>query len=56
MYKEDDVFVSKEYLFKVQSITPGSEKRNTFAKTKIDLAKFCSCDTSEAREVFIPLK
>lgn len=56
MYKEHDTILTKEYHFKVQSVAPGSEKRTTFAKTKIDLAKYCSCDTNEPREVFIPLQ
>jgi hypothetical protein len=57
MYKENEAIMSKEYYFKVQSISGGSnKKRSTFAKTKIDLAKYCNCDSNEAREVYIPLR
>ena len=57
MYKESDSILSKEYFFKVQSVTGGSQKkRSTFAKTKIDLAKYCSCESNDAREVYIPLR
>lgn len=57
MYKENDTILGKEYFFKVQSVSGGhNKKRNTFAKTKIDLAKYCSCESSDAREVYIPLR
>ena len=57
MYKENDSILGKEYFFKVQSVSGGpSKKRSTFAKTKIDLAKYCSCESNDPREVYIPLR
>ena len=57
MYKENDSILAKEYYFKVQAISGGAnKKRSTFAKTKIDLAQYCTCESNEPREVYIPLR
>lgn len=47
----------KESIFKVQTISgKHGEKRNTFAKCKIDLAQFCSCEATGSKEVVLPLR
>lgn len=47
----------KESVFKVQTISgKHGEKRKTFAKCKIDVAQFCSCEATGSKEVVLPLR
>ncbi len=45
MYRQDNAFLPKEYIFKVQEVRNkawGSEKRKTTAKGRVDMSQYCS--------------
>jgi hypothetical protein len=46
IYRENNVFLAKEYTFKVQTLTTSllssGSSRKTIAKAKLDLSQFCS--------------
>lgn len=60
IYKHNDAYNPKEYYFKVQHVkksSKGKDERKTIAKTKVDLARFCTTDPDPApQEVFLQLK
>ena len=56
VYQENGRLMGKDYLFKVQAVEPGTSKRSTFAKCKIDMAQFCSLDGHDVREIDVKLK
>lgn len=56
VYKDGEGFKPKEYYFKIQDIIGNNKKRHTFAKCKIDLAKYCSCKSNETQDVTIPIR
>jgi hypothetical protein len=58
MYRDGNDFAQKEYSFKLQGVKGEGkdEKPTTFAKTQIDLAAYCSCETSGTRELIVELR
>eukprot|EP00884_Botryococcus_braunii_P001061 jgi/Botrbrau1/10956/Bobra.0383s0011.1 len=56
-YKDGNTFLPKESTFKVQTVRgKHGEKRDTFAKCKVDLAQFCSCEATGSKELVLPLR
>jgi hypothetical protein len=59
MYKDDNKFHSKEFVFKIQSAKGKSseEDRKTIGKLRVDLSQFCGSDVEgQPQEVFLQLK
>lgn len=58
MYRDGTSFAQKEYSFKLQGVKREGkdEKPVTFAKTQIDLANYCSCESSGTRDLIVELR
>ena len=58
MVKDGHRFLPKEYSLKLQAVGQGKggEHRQTIAKCRLDLARYCSCDQVFAQEVTLELK
>eukprot|EP00891_Asterochloris_glomerata_P007174 jgi/Astpho2/7174/fgenesh1_pg.00113_%23_17_t len=58
MVKDGHRFLPKEYSLKLQAVGQGKggEQRQTIAKCRLDLARYCSCDQVFAQEVTLELK
>jgi hypothetical protein len=59
MYRDGNTFASKEYSFKLQGVKGSvpDEKPFTFAKNEVNLAEYCSCDSSgDTRELIVELR
>lgn len=58
MVKDGHRFLPKEYSLKLQAVGQGKggEQRQTIAKCRLDLGRYCSCDQVFAQEVTLELK
>ena len=58
MVKDGHRFLPKEYSLKLQAVGQGKggEQRQTIAKCRLDVARYCSCDQVFAQEVTLELK
>ncbi|BDA50230.1 hypothetical protein COCOBI_15-3590 [Coccomyxa sp. Obi] len=57
LYRSGNTFAQKEYSFKLQGVKGESkdERPRTFAKAQIDLAAYCSCESSGTRDLIVEL-
>ncbi|CAL8465261.1 g4796 [Coccomyxa elongata] len=57
LYRSGNTFAQKEYSFKLQGVKgEGKDERpRTFAKAQIDLAAYCSCESSGTRDLIVEL-
>ncbi len=58
LYRSGNTFAQKEYSFKLQGVKgEGKDERpRTFAKAQINLAAYCSCESSGTRDLIVELR